>query len=305
MPSPFPGMDPYLEDPDEWPDVHGRLITYIADQLQPLVHPSYRTRINRREYVMRDDRSIYPDIAITGRHLRESALDLTIAVPAAMAGVPAVPPFHEPLSPPPRSVDIPFRVRVPLISQREPFLEIVHRESHEIVTAIELLSPTNKHKGKGHQQYRRKQREVLASEANLVEIDLLGTGAHTVAVPADRLTALPPHRYRICVSRAADRKVFEVYAMVLSDRCGQGNRIKVSRPPLLDSTDHEAIHGSGLAVIDPGEPTMYNPRPCVPPPAIRASGWGWRSASPRSTSPCAASTGRRCSPALRRRTMSG
>ncbi|QWK12050.1 MAG: DUF4058 family protein [Thermoflexus hugenholtzii] len=25
MPSPFPGMDPYLERPDLWPDFHGNL----------------------------------------------------------------------------------------------------------------------------------------------------------------------------------------------------------------------------------------------------------------------------------------
>ncbi|MCK4452049.1 MAG: DUF4058 family protein [Anaerolineae bacterium] len=29
MPSPFPGMDPYLEYPVRWPDVHHSLITYI------------------------------------------------------------------------------------------------------------------------------------------------------------------------------------------------------------------------------------------------------------------------------------
>jgi hypothetical protein len=27
MPSPFPGMDPYLEAPELWPDVHHRLIS--------------------------------------------------------------------------------------------------------------------------------------------------------------------------------------------------------------------------------------------------------------------------------------
>jgi hypothetical protein len=31
MPSPFPGMDPYLENPEFWPGVHNRLIVAIID----------------------------------------------------------------------------------------------------------------------------------------------------------------------------------------------------------------------------------------------------------------------------------
>jgi hypothetical protein len=30
MPSPFPGMDPYLESPELWRGFHARLITYDA-----------------------------------------------------------------------------------------------------------------------------------------------------------------------------------------------------------------------------------------------------------------------------------
>ena len=44
MPSPFPGMDPYLEG-YLWPDVHHRLATQISDQLMPLVWPRYVARI--------------------------------------------------------------------------------------------------------------------------------------------------------------------------------------------------------------------------------------------------------------------
>ena len=48
MPSPLPGMDTYLEDPSLWPDLHQRLITYIAEALQPQVHPKYIARIGER-----------------------------------------------------------------------------------------------------------------------------------------------------------------------------------------------------------------------------------------------------------------
>ncbi|HID51529.1 MAG TPA: DUF4058 family protein, partial [Anaerolineae bacterium] len=45
MPSPFPGMDPYLEDRAIWPDVHATLITYIREVLQPQLRPKYIARI--------------------------------------------------------------------------------------------------------------------------------------------------------------------------------------------------------------------------------------------------------------------
>ncbi|MEQ8961940.1 MAG: DUF4058 family protein, partial [Coleofasciculus sp. C2-GNP5-27] len=35
MPSPFPGMNPYLENPELWPEVHHWLITAIAESLNP------------------------------------------------------------------------------------------------------------------------------------------------------------------------------------------------------------------------------------------------------------------------------
>ncbi|MEH2128789.1 DUF4058 family protein [Nostoc sp.] len=31
MPYPFPGMNPYLEEPELWPGVHGRLIVAMSD----------------------------------------------------------------------------------------------------------------------------------------------------------------------------------------------------------------------------------------------------------------------------------
>jgi hypothetical protein len=64
MPSPFPGMDPYLEEPALWPDLHQRLITYIADALQPQIRPRYRARIEERLYVVQSSRSIYPDMNV-------------------------------------------------------------------------------------------------------------------------------------------------------------------------------------------------------------------------------------------------
>ena len=46
--SPFPGMDPYLESPDLWPDVHNRLMNLFADQLGDLLAPKYVAELIRK-----------------------------------------------------------------------------------------------------------------------------------------------------------------------------------------------------------------------------------------------------------------
>ncbi|MBI5350560.1 MAG: DUF4058 family protein, partial [Chloroflexi bacterium] len=82
MPSPFPGMDPYLENPTMWPDLHHRLITYIADTLQPALRPNYNARIGERVYLVSPPQSFYPDVTLlkTPKVIREA--------PAAVAATP-------------------------------------------------------------------------------------------------------------------------------------------------------------------------------------------------------------------------
>ncbi len=51
MPSPFPGMDPYLEDPSRWPDVHHGLIATMCRMLVGQLAPRYLVRVEERVYV--------------------------------------------------------------------------------------------------------------------------------------------------------------------------------------------------------------------------------------------------------------
>src|SRR5213079_359901 len=71
MPSPFPGMDPYLEKPNLWPDVHHRLITTASDVLTGQLRPKYYVRIEERVYVSDENdpgrRVIAPDLRIVDR----------------------------------------------------------------------------------------------------------------------------------------------------------------------------------------------------------------------------------------------
>src|SRR5256885_754590 len=68
MPSPFPGMDPYLEEPGLWPDVHHRLISEIQSVLNDRLRPKYFARVEERIYVSDENDPgrtvIIPDVRV-------------------------------------------------------------------------------------------------------------------------------------------------------------------------------------------------------------------------------------------------
>ncbi len=101
----------------------------------------------------------------------------------------------------------------------ETFLEIIDRESgNRVVTVIEFLSPSNKSPGLNREQYRRKQREICSSDANLVEIDLNRFGTHTLAFPLEHLKPECRTPYMACVRRVTRPGMAEVYPMPLWER---------------------------------------------------------------------------------------
>ena len=196
MPSPFPGMDPYLEDPTLWPDVHQRLIAYISEYLQSQVRPKYIARIGERIEVSDLGRSYYPDAMIV-QPPRNPATTLAHSG-VLVADEPLV--FHY--------LDEEHSV---------PYIEIVYRETGDVVTVIEVLSPANKN-GAGREQYLQKQADLLATQVNLVEIDLLSSWTTpTLARNASGLTP-PESRYVVSVSRLYRRQNFEAYFSRLQDR---------------------------------------------------------------------------------------
>lgn len=204
MPSPFPGMDPYLEDTTTWPTLHHSLITYIRDALQPKLRPNYNARIEERVFVEEPSQTFYPDVTLLKPDLprvRETAtLEKTVTEVV---------------------VRDPVEIVLFPTDYREPFIEIRHA-SGQVITVIEVLSPVNKF-GEGRRLYRRKQEEVLDSHTHLVEIDLLSQGEFTIACadPSSREPkrhpALPPSRYLICVSRATRRSLAEAYPLKLQE----------------------------------------------------------------------------------------
>lgn len=162
MPSPFPGMDPYLEETAGWPDVHHRLITAVSEQLAVHASPHYYVRIEERVYITDplDDPGyprLVPDIIVTRSPHR---------------GIRETPPAGVLTASPPTIIE-------PLLDPeiRDYYLEVHDARSRELVTAIELLSPANKvPKSRGRLTMIEKRDLLRRAGAHWMEIDLLRAG---------------------------------------------------------------------------------------------------------------------------------
>ena len=190
MPTPFPGMDPYLERPGIWQQVHADLIVDIRRFLTPQVRPRYYVAIEQLTYLTiispLEQRVGVPDVLVVATPPSPS---LTTSATAAMAT--DVQPLVAELPQPEE------------VQQR--YLEIRDTATHTVITTIEILSPANKIGREGRRQYEEKRLKVLGSLTNLVEIDLLRAGE---PLPM----RLAHHNdYRLVVSRSHQRPCADVY----------------------------------------------------------------------------------------------
>jgi len=204
VPSLLPGMDPFLEDPEIFPDFHDSFVAYLRESITSHLPPPYIAALGRRAWIEISERFIGPDVQVvrsTAAHGEGSA-----GSPAAVASVPRT----EPLV-----------IHVPHDERREPLIEIYlgHGSNRRLVTCIELLSLTNKTPGEhGRDLYLRKQREILESKVHLVEIDLLRAGEHTTAVPRHRLArAAGDFHYHVSVHHFDNLEDYFVYPVRLSE----------------------------------------------------------------------------------------
>jgi len=196
MPSPFPGVDPFLES-QEWEDFHTTLNTVVRETLSPRLEPRYVVRIERRVYVEspRDDNLSFvrSDVAILGTVERSGA--------AAVAVEPAV--MLEPVE-----CELPMPAE-----RREAYLLVRLRETMEVVTVLETLSPSNKRAGgDGRREYLEKREAMLQSQVHLVELDLLRGGQRLPMA-----TPLPKADHYAIVSRRGRRPWASVYPWTLRD----------------------------------------------------------------------------------------
>ena len=196
MSSPFPGMDPYLEGP-LWTSVHTQLSVELARQLSPMLRPKYVARTPKRFVIAtaedEDDIIVstadaYPDVSVVRTNedatpfgsaaFDSSPLQLATVMPSAIPHV---------------TVEI---------------RDVAHQQ---LVTAIEVLSPTNK-RGRGREEYIERRERFLLSSAHLIEIDLLRSGQR---VPMQR--SLPAAPYFVFLSRAKRRPMVDVWRIGLSE----------------------------------------------------------------------------------------
>jgi hypothetical protein len=193
-------MDPYLEDPGLWPDVHHRLISIASELLGERIRPKYYVRIEERVYISDEGdparTEIMPDLPVIARPGSQGQ----VPQPSAMATL---------------EVAEPVEVTTLLDDEiHEARLEVIDREQRQVVTVIEVLSPTNKVAGsRGQASYQQKRQEIRSSLTNWVEIDLLRRG-----VPFVTRELLPPCEYIVHVSWKQPRLKALVWPIRLHQR---------------------------------------------------------------------------------------
>jgi hypothetical protein len=198
MPSPFPGMNPYLEQEDAWHDFHERFIPLVATLLGSQLRPRYIVKIDEHIFVheLSEEARRWlgrADISV-GRGSQEVADE---PAPAALTGL----------------LEAPARVRLPAVDrERLSFIEVRDRRDRELVTVVELLSPSNKDQGPDREQYLAKRLELLNGPVHLVEIDLLRGGP---PLPA---SGRPNCSYSVLVSRVESRFDAEFWPISLRER---------------------------------------------------------------------------------------
>jgi hypothetical protein len=192
MPSPFPGIDPYLEAQGFWPDFHASFITYWRDALAELLPDNYEARMDERVNLVDlpadKIKRIEPDLAVS--QLRRSSGP----TPATSALATLEP------------TTIPLLVEE---ERRETYIEILRRPNRTLVAVLELLSPSNKEEP-GRSSYLAKRQALLHEAVHLVELDFLLVGQHP---PLAR--DYPTGHYFALVARADQRPDCEVYAWTI------------------------------------------------------------------------------------------
>ncbi len=159
MAHPFPSMNPWLENPLLWSDVHHSLITALRDDLAPRLRPRYFVAVETHTYITLppdwESRLRRPDVLVRQRRLHEPGSGATATLEYAPY-LKVEMPLHDPIE--------------------EGYLEVRLVPTGEVVTVIELLSHTNKQRGPERNNNIAKRRSLLDSHVHFVEIDLLRDG---------------------------------------------------------------------------------------------------------------------------------
>ncbi len=251
MPSPFPGMNPWLEGEEVFPNLHERLIISMQDALNAALPPGYVATSKNRVWVDPELRR-EPDVALFGRDRSPNGNG---GMSVALAGLTAI------------------AQELTSDTLEEPYLEIRSAKGKRLVTAFEVVSVTNKRAGeKGRKTYQDKQHEYWLSDVNLVEIDLLRRGPHVTATPLALLhQKLGEFDYHVSVVLPGGRPSHYAAGIKLADRLPAiGIPLDPGAPPI--TIDLQPM--IDLAYDRGRYPELLNYRePCDPPLTPDQQAW--------------------------------
>jgi len=195
MPSPFPGMNPYLEQADVWEDFHNDFIVRCREALNGQVGPNYIVKVETRLYVhelSEEERKFFGKadvgLSITGTSRSTQGENSSATLPA------------------------PTELRLATVDvEKQAWIDIRDRHDRRVVTSLELLSPSNKKQGPDRDDYLRKRNLLLISPIHFVEIDLR-RGGRRPSPPE-----IPPCDYYALVSRREDRPRMGLWPIALRE----------------------------------------------------------------------------------------
>lgn len=214
MPSPFPGMDPFLESGERFWMFRKSFVCCLLEQLQGRLPADYSVSLEERTYIEAAEDPPSRRVAVPDLSVKSSE---GIATGTALATLDVA--------------EEPLWLAFDEEETTETYLNIYQgRQPNErLVTTIELLSPANKAEGsRGRDLYIRKQQDLVAAGVHLVEIDLLCAGRHATAIPESyvrNLAGNPTYHISIREFHRPDR--IGIYAIPLR------NSLPAIRIPLL------------------------------------------------------------------------
>jgi hypothetical protein len=258
MKSPFPGMDPYIEECGVWADFHDALIHEIRRGLARAVPERYLVRTAERSYLVlvesegKNSRPFVPDVSIVtapGRKKPSRKGGTAVAEPAGAVG--------------------PVTMRAFIDERhRETFVEVYETDPEQrLVTTVEVLSPSNKQPGTpGWDLYQRKRQSLLLGDVNLVEIDLLRGGRRM-----PMLDPWPDSPYVLLVAKAGKPQLCQAWPVHFRwplpplpvPLAKPDDPVMLSLQPLIDVLYEESRYDRNIDYT----------RPLTPPLAAEETGW--------------------------------